>query len=108
MKEIELTAVEKKALKQLQQLQASNCKKYKPWRKSTGPRTKAGKKKSTKNLPSQGGCVSQLDKNLKKIEKILLKNKAHREKKQRQRLAEIKKLEKLATKAEKESNELSN
>ena len=87
------------ALRQLKILQASNCKKVKPWLKSTGPRTPQCKVKVAKNLPNHGDKISRAVRNLEKLDEALGKLRRREERSQKRQLTAFQKLEKLAKKA---------
>jgi hypothetical protein len=87
------------ALRQLKALQASNCKKTKPWLKATGPRTAEGKKKVTKNLPSQQGRIGKVLQNLQKLDEAVSKLRTREERSKKKQLTVLQKLKNLAKKA---------
>jgi len=87
-------------LRQLKSLQAANCRKTKPWLKSTGPRTIEGKRRATQNLPNQAGGTSKVLRNLEKLQVVLAKLQKREEKTKKRQQSAFVKLEKLA----KESN----
>ena len=86
------------ALRQLKALQASNCKKTKPWLKSTGPRTAEGKRKAAKNLPNQQGRIGKVLRNLQKLDEAVSKLRRREERSKKKQLAVLRKLENLANK----------
>jgi hypothetical protein len=85
--------------KELKLAQLLHCKKVKPWRKSTGPRTAEGKRKVTQNLPHGKGETSRVAQELNKLDEALKKLQRLEERIQRRQLTAIQKLEKLAKKA---------
>ncbi len=86
-------------LLQLKAIQASNCRKAKPWEKSTEPKTLNGKQKVTKNLPSQEDRVSKVVRNLEKLNETLAKVRKREERSRKKQLTALQKLETLVKKA---------
>lgn len=86
------------ALKKLKVSQSIHCRKIKPWRKSTGPKTAEGKKKVSQNLPHRKDKASQVVRNLEKLEESILALQKAKERSEKRQLAAIAKIEKLATK----------
>jgi hypothetical protein len=91
--------------KDLKLAQLLHCKKVKPWRKSTGPRTAEGKRKVTQNLPHGKGETGRIAQGLIKLDEALNKLQRLEEKIQKRQMTAIEKLEKLAKKAK--TNDLS-
>lgn len=99
-----------KHLQDLKLLQRANCLRTKPWRKSSGPRTKTGKAKVSKNLPNQDQSdrLPKIIENLQKLEKTIEILKKRQVLSQQRQLAALKKLEKLAKTTEEKQGESTN
>jgi hypothetical protein len=90
--------MENERLRQLKLIQAANCKKTKPWNKSSGPRTAEGKQKATRNLPNQPNKTSKALRNLQKLQEALTKLRRREERSKKRQQSALGKLEKLAEK----------
>jgi hypothetical protein len=91
-------------LRQLKALQASNCRKVKPWRKATGPRSLAGKKKVTQNLPNQHGKIAKVLRNLEKLDEAVAKLRRREERAKKRQVTALQKLEPLKEAHSQKSN----
>ena len=87
-------------LRQLKLLQAANCRRTKPWVKSTGPKTLKGKRKVTQNLPNQGDKIGKAVRNLEKLDEALAKVRRREERSRKRQITALQKLEKLLRKTQ--------
>jgi hypothetical protein len=86
-------------LRELRAIQSLNCRRCKPWKKATGPKTLAGKQKVTQNLPHQKDKVGRVIQSLKKLDKALAKLQRTEERSRKRCLSKLENLEKLAKKS---------